>query len=112
MLVDEKDDLEPDIHLSFFESHLLRPTAFSLDVQRLRDPAEKQLASRGLNPLSLEEMKRKIKVKGFWPQHPLVCVTFAFGGRRPPNPSASTMLDSAVYVISGNHRRAALTALC
>ena len=64
------------------------------------------------NPLSLDEMKRKIKAKGFWPQHPLVCVTFAFGGRRPPNPSASTMLDSGVYVISGNHRRAALTALC
>jgi hypothetical protein len=57
-------------------------------------------------------MKTKIRAKGFWPQHPLIGVTFAYAGRRPPQPNIPAMLDHGVYIISGNHRRAALVALC
>ena len=76
-LEEESSEVEDTQHFSFWERHLISKATFDVNPEHLRDPATKQLASRGLTDEKVKAMYDHIKSKGFYRTHPLVCVTFS-----------------------------------
>src|SRR3954453_11057194 len=109
---DPESDIELTEHLSFYESHLLSPNPFFIDPARLKDPREVEIGSRELAPQAIQNMVAHLKKNGFYKSSPLVGVTFCFEGEQPRGRiDVEAMVHHGVYVISGNHRRAALPIL-